>query len=90
MIVDGEKTCLTDGVVRIIWGDVGKTIYVSSCCYDSAENGITLNKCLELVGYCGLGCVTVIMDDFQSGRVFHFGNYDNENWYEYGLTWGFA
>ena len=85
--VDGNIVGTYDGVIRIIHGNKGKTIYLSAMGYENDEF-ISLNDCLKKIGYEKGVCV-VVLDDFQEGFVYIYGNYGNE-WYEYGKTEGCA
>ena len=84
--VNGDFICTFDGIVRIIWGDKGKTLVFSG---ESGKDFVCLNDCLGLVGYNGNGTVVVIVDEHLSGKVYMYGNY-GDYWYEYGETRGFA
>lgn len=86
--VNGNEIGTYDGVIRIIYGDIGKTIYLSAMGVEN-DRFISLNDCLKLVGYDGNGTVVVIVDEHLSGKVYMYGNY-GDYWYEYGETRGFA
>ena len=86
--VNGDFICTFDGIVRIIWGDKGKTLVFSGDGYQD-NRFVCLNDCLGLVGYDGNGTVVVIVDEALSGKVYMYGNY-GDYWYEYGETRGFA
>ena len=75
--VDGEFICTFDGIVRIIWGDKGKTLVFSGDGYQD-NRFVCLNDCLGLVGYDGNGTVVVIVDEYLSGKVYIYGNYGND------------
>lgn len=77
-----------DGFVRILWNDKGKTICLVANGTDEDEL-ITLDKCLDIIGYDGDGTVLVILDDAMHGEVYCYGNY-GEHWYKYGTTQGYA
>lgn len=86
--VNGDEIGTYDGVIRIIYGDIGKTIYLSAMGVEN-DRFISLNDCLQEIGYGGIGVVVVIIDDYMQGKVYMYGNYGND-WYEYGETRGFA
>lgn len=87
--VDGNAIGTYDGVVRIICGDKGKTIYLSAMGLQS-DRFICLNDCLKEIKYKGKGVVVVIIDDFMRGDVYMYGNYEKGTWYKYGQTEGVA
>lgn len=84
--VNGDFICTFDGIVRIIWGNKGKTLVFWG---KYGNDFVRLNDCLREIDYDGNGTVVVIVDEFLSGKVYMYGNYGND-WYEYGETRGFA
>lgn len=85
--VNGAETVIYDGFVRILWEDKGKTILITAN-GDEKDTRISLNDCLEIIGYDGKGVVIVIFDDATKGKVYMYGNY-GACWYEYGETGGY-
>ena len=86
--VDGNKTGTYESVIRIIYGNKGKTIYLIANKYEN-NKFISLNDCLKEIDYNGYGIVVVIIDDYMQGKVYIYGNY-GKDWYEYGETRGYA
>ena len=86
--VNGKEIGTYDGVVRIIYGDIGKTIYLSASGVES-DRFISLDDCLEEIGYNGEGVVIVIIDSCFEGKMYQYGN-DGAYWCEYGETMGYA
>ena len=87
--VDGDMIGTYDGVIRVLWENKGKTIYLTaSGCED--DRFISLNDCLKEIEYNGKGVCIVIIDDTFSGKCYQFGNYEDNCWYEYGETMGYA
>lgn len=86
--IDGKGIEFSECIVTIIYaygdGDEvkAKRKYLS-------RDSITLNDCLEIVGYKGEGTVTVISEMALSGEIYCYGNY-GEFWYECGQTKGYA
>lgn len=86
-VVDGNKTGIWDGIARIINDNKGKTIYKTAN-GDETDTFLSLNDCLKEINY-SYGVCVVIMETELSGKVYHFGEYRNGKWYEYGKTEGF-
>jgi hypothetical protein len=86
--VNGNEVGTYDGIVRIIHGNKGKTIYLVAR-GDENDTLITLNDCLEEIEYDGKDTVLVIFDDWLGGKIYMYGNY-GDCWYEYGETRGYA
>ena len=87
MKVDGS-TGIYDGYVRIICGEKAKTICLTAQGTDD-DRIITLDECLELIGYDGTDMCIVIFDDWTHGEIYQYGNY-GAYWTTYGTTQGFA
>ena len=86
--VNGNVVGTYDGIIRIICGDKGKTIYLTAMGVEN-DRFVSLNDCLKEIGYDGNGVVVVIIDDFMCGKVYHYNNYGGA-WFKYGETRGFA
>lgn len=88
-IVDDEKTTISDGIVRIIFGDkcVLKTLDTQ---YD---NPISLEDCYDIVYYrsdgCFKGVIIVLFEDKTQGAVYKYGNH-GDYWEKTGNTCGYA
>ena len=89
MKVDGNKTGIWDGFCHIVWQNKGKTI-CKVARGDDKDTFLSLNDCLKIIGYDGLGVCIVIFEDWTSGKVYKYGNTDDGNWWEHGTTYGFA
>ena len=89
MKVDGNTTGIWDGFCYIVWEDKGKTI-CKVARGDDKDTFLSLNDCLKVIGYDGLGVCIVIFEDFLSGKVYQYGNSPDETWWEHGTTQGFA
>ena len=53
---------------------------------------LTLDKCLEIAkeeGYTN-GIVLVIAESYLDGKIYRYGNYSDDAWYEVGTMAGFA
>ena len=87
--VDGNDVGTWDGIIYIIWGDKGKTVYVTAM-GDVSDKFFSLNDCLEVIGYNGEGSVLVVVEDYTDGKVFRYNNYSDKAWREVGTTCGFA
>ena len=87
MAVSGN-THMYDGFIRILWGDKGKTICLTAMGTD-ADKAISLDDCLNIIGYDGDGTVFVIFDNAMHGEMYCYGNY-GKFWTEYGTTQGYA
>lgn len=85
--VDGNEVGLYDGIAHIIWDNKGKTIYITASEY--GDTFLSLNDCLKEIGYTDGVCI-VIMEYLLSGKVYIYGNYEPNEWWEYGKTEGFA
>ena len=72
MKVDGN-TGIYDGIIRIICGNKGKTIYLTAW-GDENDEFITLDDCLKLIEYDDGVCI-VMFDDWTSGKIYQYGNY---------------
>lgn len=51
--------------------------------------GEVLDKCRE-AGWTGNGTILLILESYMSGKVYRYGNYNDEYWYEVGTMRGFA
>lgn len=89
MKVDGNTTGIWDGFAYIVWEDKGKTI-CKVARGDNKDTFLSLNDCLKEIGYDGLGVCIVIFESFLSGKVYQYGNSDDNCWWEHGETQGFA
>lgn len=87
MKVDGN-TGIYAGIIRIINENKAKTIFLSANGTEK-DKLITLDDCLELIGYDGCGICIVIFDEWTRGEIYQYGNY-GEFWTKYGTTHGFA
>ena len=87
--VDGNATGIWDGIAYIIWGEKGKTVYITAM-GDDSDRFFTLSDCLAEIGYNGEGGLIVILEDALSGKVYRYGNYADCEWYEVGTTMGYA
>lgn len=87
--VDGDTTGIWDGIARIIYEDVGKTI-IKTANGDDTDTFLSLNDCLKAVNYDGYGVCIVIFEDPLSGRVYKYGNSLDKKWYTHGKTNGYA
>lgn len=91
--IKGDEVGLYDGIIRIIWKDKAKTIFLVAN-GDDDDRFISLNDCLKEIGYDKKshkegGVVIVIMDESLSGKAYIYGQYGN-NWTEYGETRGYC
>lgn len=91
MEVDGKTTGTYDGVIHVICDNKGKTVYVTTK-GTVDDKFVSLDDCLMLIGYDEEkdGVVIVIIDDMCRGKVYSYGNYAPNTWYEYGSTIGYA
>jgi hypothetical protein len=92
MEVNGNEVGTWDGIIKIILEQgeeikCKKIVLVAQGTED--DKYITLNDCLDIIGYKD-GICTVIIDDCLSGRIYQYGNYRDGKWYEYGKTKGYA
>ena len=89
--VDGNKTGTWDGFVYIICEDKGKTVCVTAM-GDENDEFVCLNDCLTLIDYNEEtdASLIVIIEDWTSGKVYRYNNYNDKSWYEVGATEGFA
>lgn len=89
--VDGKKVGTWDGIIRIISGDVEKTIFLIAHGTDD-DQYVSLDDCLKLIDYENIqrNPVTVIIDDLFQGTVYCFGNYGDGCWYKVGTTQGYV
>ena len=53
---------------------------------------ITLDKCLEIAKLEGYteGIILVIAESYLDGKIYRYGNYLDDTWYEVGTMAGFA
>lgn len=89
--VDGKTTGTYDGFIYIICGDRGKTICITAN-GDENDKFLCLDDCFEFIGFNkekDIGLI-VIIDDWLSGKVYRYNNYNDNCWYEVGITEGFA
>lgn len=89
--VDGKVEGSYDGIVRIVYGNNGRTIYLTAM-GDENDKFFCLNDALKEICYDREkgGVVVVIIDDLLGGVVYMYGNYGEGKWYEYGMTRGYA
>ena len=87
--IDGNAIGTYDGIAYIIWGDKGKTVYITAS-GDDNDRFFSLNDCLKEIGYDGYGCVLVVLDDALNGKVYRYGNCIKKCWQEVGTTCGYA
>lgn len=61
---------------------------------DTYENNamITLDKCLEIAKENGykIGTILVIAESYLNGKIYRYGNYSDNEWWEVGTMAGFA
>jgi hypothetical protein len=99
--VDGDKTGAWDSIVTIIYETFKcyKGVKSKAKCkvlYLTSDDFLTLNKCLEIIGYKHgkrtkkTGVVTVIIDYATEGMIYKYGNYNDIGWYLYGSTCGYC
>lgn len=93
--LDGDKIGFYDGIIIIIIDDdtensprVKKIINTANGLPD--DKFISLNDCLEIIGYNGDGVVTVIFEEPLSGKIYEYGNHNPCGWEEHGVTKGYA
>ena len=94
MEVNGNEIGIYDGLITIIVYDYdneeisGKRI-IQTAMGTENDKFITLNDCLNIVGYTKGTCV-VIFDDYMRGEMYQYGRYEEGKWYKYGETIGFV
>lgn len=86
--IDGKDVELSECIVTIIYA-IGDRDEVKAKRKYLAHDSITLDDCLEIVGYKGDDTVTVISEMALSGEIYCYGNY-GAYWYECGQTKGYA
>ena len=87
--VDGDKVGTFDGVIHISTETKARTVYHVAM-GDESDRLISLNDCLELIGYENDEVAIVIIDDALRGEAYIYGNYNDGKWHKYGETCGYA
>ena len=90
-VVNGKEVGTYDGIVRIIWNGVCKTVILTAN-GDGDDRFLSLDDCLDLVEYNEdyEPTVLVIIEDWTHGDIYRYGAYSEKVWEYHGMTKGFA
>jgi len=73
------------GILTLIYKDKVKKIYM-----DEMDDPIQFVEFLEMVDYDGKETILLIAEEHLYGKIYRYGNYNDDKWYEVGEMKGFA
>lgn len=92
-MINGNEVGTYDGIITIVKESYDectakRIIITTQGTHD--DKFISLNECLQIIGYNDGDVVTVIIDDAFRGNIYQYGNYIKKEWCEHGSTKGYA
>lgn len=73
------------GILTLVYKDKAQKIYM-----DETDDPILFGDLLKMVDYDDKGTILLIAEEHLYGKIYRYGNYNDDKWYEVGEMKGFA